>query len=127
MSIRTNFKHTTIACYIGYITQAIAGSFLPLLFVTIQQDYHVSLSQISFLVMLNFGVQLRVDLISTKFLDFIGYRIAIVAAHIFAAMGFLALGILPKLLLHPFFGICIAVILYAIGGVLVSPIVEALV
>lgn len=129
MSIRTNFKHTTIACYIGYITQAIAGSFLPLLFVTIQQDYHVSLSQISFLVMLNFGVQLLVDLISTKFLDFIGYRIAIVAAHIFAAVGFLALGILPKLLLHPFSGICIAVILYAVGGglieVLVSPIVEA--
>lgn len=129
MNIKNNYKHTIIASYIGYITQAIVNNFAPLLFVTFHNHYHISLEKIGLLVMINFGTQLIIDFISAKYVDKIGYRISIVAAHIFVVVGMICLGILPELLPNPYIGICIAVVLYAIGGglteVLISPIVEA--
>lgn len=129
MSIRTSYKHTIAASYIGYITQAIVNNFAPLLFITFHDTYGISLEKIGLLVTVNFGTQLLVDLISAKYVDKIGYRTAIVAAHIFAAAGLIGLGFLPDLFSNPYPGICLAVILYAIGGglteVLISPIVEA--
>lgn len=129
MTIRTDFRHTIAASYIGYITQAIVNNFAPLLFLTFHNVYGISLEKIGLLVTINFGTQLLVDLISAKYVDKIGYRPAVVAAHIFAAAGLIGLGLLPGLFANPYFGICLAVILYAIGGglteVLISPIVEA--
>ena len=129
MNIKNNYRHTIAASYIGYITQAIVNNFAPLLFVTFHNKYHIPLEKIGLLVMINFGTQLIVDLISAKYVDKIGYRISIVAAHVFAAVGMVCLGILPDLFPNPYTGICIAVVLYAIGGglteVLISPIVEA--
>lgn len=129
MNIRNNFKHTIAASYIGYITQAIVNNFAPLLFLTFHNVYEIPLEQIGLLVTINFGTQLLVDLVSAKFADRIGYRPLVVAAHIFAAAGLIGLGFLPELLPTPYIGLCIAVVLYAIGGglteVLISPIVEA--
>ncbi|MGN1403309.1 MAG: MFS transporter [Ruminococcus sp.] len=129
MQIRSNYKHTIAASYIGYITQAIVNNFAPLLFLTFHSTYGISLEKIGLLVTINFGTQLLVDLISARYADRIGYRNAVVAAHIFAALGLIGLGTLPDLLPDPYAGLCLAVILYAIGGglaeVLISPIVEA--
>ncbi|MBQ8638308.1 MAG: MFS transporter [Lachnospiraceae bacterium] len=129
MNIRSSFKHTIAASYIGYITQAIVNNFAPLLFLTFHNSYGISLEKIGLLVTVNFGVQLLVDLISAKYIDRIGYRRAIVAAHIFAAAGLIGLSFLPDLFSDPYPGLCMAIVLYAIGGglieVLISPIVEA--
>lgn len=129
MSIRTNFRHTIAACYIGYITQAIINNFLPLLFITFNSTYNISLEKIGLLVSVNFFTQLLVDMIAAKAADKIGYRVLVVAAHVFAVIGLVSLSFLPDLLPDPYIGICFSVILYAIGGglteVLISPIVEA--
>lgn len=129
MSIRTSYKHTIAASYIGYITQAIVNNFAPLLFLTFHNTYGITLEKIGLLVTVNFGTQLLVDFISAKYVDKIGYRAAIIAAHIFAAAGLTGLGFFPGLFSNPYPGLCLAVILYAIGGglieVLISPIVEA--
>ncbi len=129
MNIRTNFRHTIAACYIGYITQAIINNFLPLLFITFNSTYNISLEKIGLLVSVNFFTQLLVDMIAAKAADKIGYRILVVAAHVFAVIGLVSLSFLPDLLPDPYIGICFSVILYAIGGglteVLISPIVEA--
>lgn len=129
MKIRHNFKHTLNACYLGYITQAIVNNFAPLLFLTFQKSYGVSLGKISLLVSLNFGIQLIVDFLSAKFVDKIGYRTCIVTAHLCAGAGLIAMAVLPQILSNSFAGLLAAVILYAIGGglieVLISPIVEA--
>ena len=126
--VRTDYGHTIYASYLGYITQAVVNNFVPLLFLTFQSDYGISLDKIGLLVTINFGVQLLVDFLAAKFIDKIGYRTAIVAAHIFAGLGLLGLAVLPELL-PPYAGIILAIICYAIGGgiieVLVSPIVEA--
>ncbi len=127
--IKNNFKHTLIASYIGYITQAIVNNFAPLLFLTFQRTYGITYDKIALLVTVNFTVQLLVDILSTKFLDKIGYRVAVVAAHIFAAIGLTGLAILPELIPNSYIGLLVSVVLYAIGGgiieVLVSPIIEA--
>lgn len=128
MGIRNNYKHTLAASYIGYITQAIVNNFAPLLFITFNNVYGVSLEKIGLLVTVNFGTQLVVDILSAKFVDKIGYRASAVAAHIFAAVGLISLGLLPDLLPDPYVGLCVSVVLYAIGGglteTIISPLVE---
>ena len=64
--IRQNYNHTLYASYLGYITQAIVNTFIPLLFLTFQSSYQISLDKITSLVTINFGIQLIVDLLSTK-------------------------------------------------------------
>ncbi len=129
MSIRNNFKHTIVASYFGYITQAIINNFAPLLFVTFQNEFNISLEKISYLVTINFCLQLFVDFVAAKFVDKIGYRICIVAAHAFSAAGLILMGILPFVLPDPYFGLIVSIMFYAVGGglieVLISPIVEA--
>lgn len=129
MSITHNFSHTQRACYIGYITQAIINNFSPLLFVTFVDSFSVTLSDISLLVTANFGIQLLVDLLSTKVVDKIGYRPCVVAAHFFSAAGLVSLSVLPFILKSSYAGLLLSTALNAIGGglieVLVSPIVEA--
>ena len=126
--IKNDYGHTIYASYVGYITQAIVNNFVPLLFLTFQSQYDISLEMLGLLVTINFGVQLFVDFIAAKFIDKIGYRIAIVAAHIFSGAGLIGLAVFPEIL-PPYAGIVLAIIFYAIGGgileVLVSPIVEA--
>ncbi len=129
MAAKNNYNHTLYASYIGYITQAMINNFAPLLFITFQNQYHISFDKIALLVAFNFAVQLLVDLIASKYVDQIGYRPSIVGAHIFAGAGFCAMAFLPQLLGNPFLGLAIATVIYAVGGglieVLVSPIVEA--
>jgi len=126
--VKTDYGHTIYASYLGYITQAIVNNFVPLLFLTFQSQYGITLEKLGLLVTINFGIQLFVDFIAAKFIDKIGYRTAIVAAHIFSGLGLIGLAVFPELL-PPYAGIVLAIICYAIGGgiieVLVSPIVEA--
>ncbi len=129
MSIRDNYNHTLYACYTGYITQAIVNNFAPLLFLTFQSAYALTLDMVALLVAVNFGTQLAVDYLSARFVDRIGYRPCIIAAHLFSALGLVGLAVLPEALPNAYAGLVAAVVLYAIGGgiieVLISPIVEA--
>lgn len=127
--MKNKYQKTIIACFIGYIVQAIVNTFAPLLFLTFQSSYNIPLSQITILITVNFCTQLVVDLLCAGFVDKIGYRKSMVLAHIFSASGFILLTILPEILPSAFAGLLISVVLYAIGGgileVLVSPIVES--
>ena len=127
--MKINYKSTIYACFAGYIVQAIINNFAPLLFLTFQDYYWIPLSKITFLVTFNFLFQLAVDLIAAVVIDKIGYRVAAVAAHVFAAAGLVSMAFLPELTPDPFAGLLISVVIYALGGglleVLISPIVEA--
>lgn len=128
-NIMPNYRKTKTACYLGFITQAIAANFAPLLFLKFHYDYNISLGNIALISTCFFFTQLLVDLFCAKFVDRIGYRICIVASQACAAVGLIGLALLPDLLPNPFAGILCSVILYAIGSglieVLGSPIVEA--
>ena len=124
-----NYKKTLAACYLGFITQAIAANFAPLLFLTFHHDYNIPLGKIALISGTFFLTQLIVDVLCARFADRIGYRKCVVASELFSAFGLIGLAFLPELLPDPFIGIIISVIVYAIGSglieVLCSPIVEA--
>ena len=68
------YKQTKIACYLGYITQAIVNNLAPLLFVTFNRDFGIGLSKLGTLVVVNFIIQISVDLLSTQIISKIGMR-----------------------------------------------------
>lgn len=127
--MKDKYQKTIYACFTGYIVQAIINNFAPLLFLMFQSSYGIPLEKITLLVTFNFGLQLLIDLCSVWFVDKIGYRVSMVLAHLFAAVGLVLLTVLPDCFLDPFIGLLIAVVIYAVGGglleVLVSPVVEA--
>ena len=124
-----NYQRTMYACFVGYIVQAIVNNFVPLLFLTFEGTYGIEMGRITMLITINFGVQLVVDLLSAGFVDKIGYRISIVLAHLFSAAGLAGLVFLPGILPDAYTGLCISVVIYALGGglieVLISPIMES--
>ena len=124
-----NYRKTLLACYLGFITQAIAANFAPLLFLKLHTDYAIPLGQIALIPTAFFLTQLLVDVLCAKFVDSIGYRRSIVMSEVTSCLGLAGLAFIPDLFGDPFIGILICVVIYAIGSglieVLVSPIVEA--
>lgn len=124
-----NYNKTKIACYLGFVTQAITANFAPLLFLTFKDTYRVSLEQIALIPFTFYLTQLVVDMVAGKYADRIGYRTCVAVSQVISALGLVLMVILPELLPTPFIGVLLSVVLYAIGSglieVLVSPIVEA--
>ena len=124
-----NYRKTVIACYLGFVTQAITANFAPLLFLTFHKNYSIPLGKIALISSVFFVTQLIVDVLCAKFADKIGYRRCVVGSQLMSAVGLIGLAFLPELLPDPFAGIIISTVIYAVGSglteVLVSPIVEA--
>lgn len=127
--MKDKYRKTLTACYLGFITQAIAANFAPLLFLTFHKSFGIPLGKVALISTAFFFTQLIVDVICAKYVDRIGYRAAVVASEVASALGLVGLAFLPNIMPDPFVGIIISVIIYAIGSglieVLVSPIVEA--
>ena len=125
----TDYRKTKLACYLGFITQAIAAHFAPLLFLKFHKDYGISLGNVALISTVYFFTQLLIDLFCAKFVDRIGYRVSIVASEICSAAGLIGLAFLPGMMPNAFAGILISVTVYAVGcgliEVLASPIIEA--
>lgn len=124
-----NYRKTVIACYLGFVTQAITANFAPLLFLTFHNNFSIPLGKIALISSVFFVTQLIVDVLCAKFADKIGYRRCVVGSQLMSAVGLIGLAFLPELLPDPFAGIIISTVIYAVGSglteVLVSPIVEA--
>ena len=129
MTAQPKYRKTLIACYLGFVTQAISANLAPLLFLTFRDAYGVPLEKIALIPLVFFTTQILVDFAATKFADRIGYRKCVVTSQAVSAAGLALLAVLPDLLPDPFIGILMAVVLYAVGAglieVLISPIVEA--
>ena len=127
--MRHNFKHTVLACYIAYLTQALVINFTPLLYVTFQTELGLSLSQISLLIALNFGTQMLTDISSSPIVERIGHRTAVVLAHVCCSVGMIGLYVFPALMANDFHAILLSTVICGVGGglieVMVSPILEA--
>lgn len=123
-----NYRKTLISCYLGFITQAIAANFAPLLFLTFHNGY---------------GIPLGKSPLSRRYFCYSAYHRCAVRTfrrqNRLSEMRYRFAGIfgtrtyrtclLPELLPDPFTGIIVSTIIYAMGSglteVLVSPIVEA--
>jgi len=127
--IQKNYRRTKTACYLGFVTQAISANFTPLLFLTFYRAYGISYADLALIPLAFFLTQLAVDFLSAKFVDKIGYRKSILIAQATSGGGLLMLSFFPDICPHPFVGILICAMIYAIGSglieVLCSPIIEA--
>lgn len=127
--MKPNYQKTLRACYLGFITQAIAANFAPLLFLKFHEDFGISLGRIALISTVFYLTQLIVDVVCAVFVDRIGYRKSVVASEVLSVLGLVGLSFLPDLCGSPFAGILVCVTIYAVGSglieVLVSPIVEA--
>ena len=128
--MKLSFKHTKYSCYLAYVTSAVINNLAALLFVQFSKQFGLALSDLSFIITMNFGVQIVVDLIGAKYADRVGYRTIVRLSQIFGAMGLVGLGIFPRIFPSAYAGILTAAVIYAIGSglteVVISPIVEAL-
>ncbi|MBE6546578.1 MAG: MFS transporter [Ruminococcaceae bacterium] len=127
--MKLSAAHTVRAGYIGYLTQAITINFAPLLFITFENTYNISLGKISLLIAISFLTQLAADIFWAKFSDRLNPRAGAILAHVLAVLGMTGFAYLPDLLPSPYLGLMLSVMLAAVGGgiieVLISPIVEA--
>ena len=70
--MKMNYQRTLKACYLGFITQAIAANFAPLLFLKFHADYGISMGRIALISTVFYFTQLVVDVFCARFVDKIG-------------------------------------------------------
>lgn len=124
------YSSTFYVCCISSVVQAFGINLLSLLFVSMQTQYSLSLSKLTSLITVTFLVQLFMDALSAKIIDKIGYRYAMISAHLCTTVGLVLLAILPDIFSNAYIGLLIATIVFSVGcgiiEVVTSPIVEAL-
>ena len=127
--LRKSFKATIAASCFGYFTQAILINFAPLLFITFQNEFGLTIAQLSVLIATNFATELLVDFVGTKYVSRIGYRPSVIVAQALSVIGLIMIPMMPKIMESKFLALEIAMIFCGLGGglieVLISPIVEA--
>ncbi len=123
------YGRTAVACYTGFVTQAICANFIPMLYLTFRRTYNIPFSKLAAISTVFFLTQLTTDFLCAGIVPKIGYRPCVIAAEILSGAGLAMLSFLPNILPSPFAGIMICVVVYAAGSglteVLVSPIIEA--
>jgi len=127
--MKSKFRSTYAACFIGYIVQGIAVNLAPIFFIIFQTDYKISYASLANLILITFATQLFIDAISVKLVDVLGLKRMALIAHISATLGLVGLGVLP-FIMAPFAGIAISLFFAAIGSgfieVIISPIIDAI-
>lgn len=125
------YKKTVWNCYIGYIVQAVVNNLLPLFFVIFRERFGLSNQKLGSLILINFSIQIAVDLITSRFGTKLGYRKSMLMSHGLAGMGLIFITILPPIIGDPYIAFIIATVFFAIGGgmieVMVSPLLDGLV
>lgn len=125
---KKDYSKTKLACYLGFVTQAIVANFTPLLFLVFHREYEIPIASLALIPAVFYIVQLVTDFLCAKFRN-IDYRRSIIVSEITSALGLAGLAFLPSLFPNPLTGILLCVCIYAVGSglieVLCSPIIEA--
>ena len=84
VNMAVNYRKTLISCYLGFITQAIAANFAPLLFLTFHNGYGIPFGKIALISSVFFVTQLIIDVLCARFADKIGYRKCVIGSQVFS-------------------------------------------
>ena len=126
--MKLNAKHTVAAGIVGFITQAIVINFAPLLFITFENTYGISLSKISILIAVCFLTQLLMDLTASLIPTLFNKRITVVIGELCSALGLVGYALFPSIM-PPYAGLVLATVIAAFGGgiieVMGNPLIEA--
>ncbi len=121
-------KHTVTACFISIMVQAMVINFSPLLFITFEKSFDISLGKISTLIAVSFITQFSMDFLAVQLPRLFNNRVTIVLGQVFSAVGLAGLAIFP-LFMPPFAGLLLATVIAAFGGGIIeimgNPIIES--
>lgn len=127
MSTVKSYKTTKIGCYLGFFTQAIVINLAPLMFVSFQDKLGLSYEQLGRLILINFCVQICVDVLFVKLVNILPLRCQLIAAQSFSIAGLWGLSLFPEFM-PDYAALILAVVIYSIGGglieVLLNPVVS---
>lgn len=126
----SKYTPTKLACYLGYVVQAVVNNFLPILFIALQDVYGLGYEKLGRLVVVNFITQMITDIMTPKIISLMGYRRATVMCQASAAFGLAMLAVLPRIMSDAYIAIALSIVIYAFGSglmeVIMSPIIEML-
>ncbi len=121
-------KHTVTACFISIMVQAMVINFSPLLFITFEKSFGISLGKISALIAVSFITQFSMDFLAVQLPRLFNNRVTIVLGQVFSAVGLAGLALFP-LFMPPFLGLLLATVIAAFGGGIIeimgNPIIES--
>ncbi len=128
--MKNKYTATRLACFVGFVVQAIINNYLPILFVALQDNYGLDYEKLARLIVINFGAQMIVDLLTPKITKALGYRATAFLSQFTAAAGLISMCILPTVMTDKYLAISLSAVIYATGSglmeVILSPMVEIL-
>ena len=124
---KLSYKETQVACYISFAIQAVVVNFPPLLYVTFQQQYGLTLEKLATVSAVLFAIPILINIISPHIANRTGPRAWMVSAHLICLLGCVCLGVLPRKI-DTFTGLLIASSLngtgYTMIEIMANPIIE---
>lgn len=127
--MKNHYLTTKISGYIGFFVQAVVNSFLPILFIALQDVYALNYKQLATLMFFNFFAQMFIDAVTPLILERIGYRKGAFLSQFAAFAGLALLSVLPNIM-SPYIAMIICITIYAVGSgfteVILSPMIEML-
>lgn len=127
----SNLKLIKLACYIGYIIQAIVINLSPILFATLIDEFKFSYSHLSILIITNFITQILCNILLFHLVKKFGFKPFALIANVFCFIGFISFALTPYIFnAHPFLMFILSTIIFSIGGgtlqLILSPIIHSL-
>lgn len=127
--MKNSYLSTKISGYVGFFVQAVVNSFLPILFIALQNVYSLNYKQLGTLMFFNFLAQMFIDAVTPLILEKIGYRKGAFLSQLMAFLGLALLSVLPNIM-NPYIAMIICITIYAVGSgfteVILSPMIEML-
>lgn len=127
--MKDKYLPTKLSGYVGFFVQAVVNSFLPILFIALQNVYKLNYEQLGRLMVFNFAAQMFIDAVTPKILEKIGYRTGAFLSQFTAFLGLALLSVLPNIM-NPYIAMVICITVYAMGSgfteVILSPMIEML-
>lgn len=125
------FKRLKYACYTTNVSMSVVANLPPVLFITFRNLYGISYSLLGLLVLINFVVQLSVDLIFSFFSHKFNIPKTVKLTPVLTVVGLLVYAVMPWLFpQNVYLCLVIGTIIFSASGglaeVLISPVIAAL-
>ncbi len=125
------YQRLKYACYTTNVSMSVVANLSPVLFIPFRNSYGISYSLLGLLVLINFVVQLSVDLIFSFFSHKFNISKTVKITPLLTVVGLSFYAILPWLFPNQaYFGLVLGTIIFSASGgfaeVLISPVIAAL-
>ncbi|MBP3918058.1 MAG: hypothetical protein J6I50_02660 [Clostridia bacterium] len=129
--MQQNYRRLVAACYTTNLSQSVVASLSPVLFLTFRSLYGVSYALLGLLVLINFIMQLTIDLIFSFFSQKFNITKTVHITPLLTAIGLLVYAVWPFFFPGSVYtGLVIGTIIFSMSGglaeVLISPVIASI-